>query len=87
MNDLQSFLARSPSRRSPSPARGFSSSNAMYTVANLKADIGLAGVIVEAFDASAAPYYLQRVSDSYMMAAGEGYWVYVPSDVTWTING
>jgi hypothetical protein len=25
----------------------------------------------EAFDANAAPYYLQRVSDSYVMMAGE----------------
>ena len=66
---------------------GFPSFNATYTVADLKADIGLTGVIVEAFDASAAPYYLQRVSDSYVMMAGEGYWVYVPSDATWTIGG
>ena len=66
---------------------GFPSFNATYTVADLKADIGLAGVIVEAFDANAAPYYLQRVSDGYVMKAGDGYWVYVPSDATWTVNG
>ncbi len=66
---------------------GFPSFKTTYAVADLKADIGLAGVIVEAFDAGAAPYYLQRVQDSYVMKAGEGYWVYVPSDATWTIGG
>jgi len=66
---------------------GFPSFNTTYTVADLKADIGMAGVRVEAFDANAAPYYLQRVSDSYVMTAGEGYWVYVPADVMWTIGG
>jgi hypothetical protein len=66
---------------------GFPSFNKTYTVADLKADIGIAGVIVEAFDASAAPYHLQRASDSYVMMAGEGYWVYVPSDATWDVSG
>jgi len=66
---------------------GFPSFNSTYAVADLKADIGMAGVVVEAFDANAAPYYLQRASDGYVMKAGEGYWVYVPSDATWTVNG
>jgi hypothetical protein len=66
---------------------GFPSFKTNYTVADLKANLGLAGIMVEAFDAAAAPYYLQRVPDSYMMAAGEGYWMYVPSDATWIISG
>ena len=66
---------------------GFPSFNTTYTVADLKADIGLAGVIVEAFDANAGPYYLQRVSDSCVMKTGEGYWVFVPSDAAWTVGG
>jgi hypothetical protein len=65
---------------------GFPSFNTTYAVVDLKADIGVAGVVVEGFDASAAPYYLQRVSDSCVMTAGEGYWVYVPSDATWIIH-
>ncbi len=66
---------------------GFPSSNTSYTVADLKAGIGLAEVIVEAFDSTAAPYYLQRVGDSYVMIAWEGYWIYVPSDATWIVEG
>ena len=66
---------------------GFPSFNVTFTVADLKADMGLAGVIVEAFDPAAAPYYLQRVADSCVMRAGEGYWVYVPSDASWIVDG
>jgi len=66
---------------------GYPSFNTSYTVADLKAAIGLAGVIVETFDASAAPYYLQRAPDSYTLAAGEGYWIFVPADIDWTVYG
>ncbi len=66
---------------------GYPSFNTSYTVADLKAAIGLAGVIVETFDASAAPYYLQRAPDRYTFAAGEGYWIFVPSDVDWAVYG
>jgi hypothetical protein len=66
---------------------GFPSLNTTCTVADLKADIGLTGVIIEAFDSSAAPYYLQRVKDSYLMKPGEGYWIFVPADATWIVNG
>jgi hypothetical protein len=65
---------------------GFPSYSVNHTVANLKADVGLPGVIVEAFNPDAAPYYLQRVDDGYVMMAGEGYWVYVPSDAAWVMN-
>jgi len=66
---------------------GYPSFNTSYTVADLKAAIGLAGVIVETFDASAAPYYLQRAPDTYTLAAGEGYWIFVPADIDWTVYG
>ena len=66
---------------------GFPSFKTAYTVADLRASIGVAGIVVEAFDARASPYYLQRVTDSYVMMAGEGYWVYVPSDAMWTVSG
>jgi len=65
---------------------GFPSFNTSYSVADLKANLGLVSILVEAFDAGAAPYYLQRVPDSYVMKAGEGYWIYVPSDTTWIVN-
>jgi len=66
---------------------GSPSFNTSYTVADLKADLGLAGIVVEAFDSAAAPYYLQRAPDSCVMMAGEGYWVYVPSDTVWVVYG
>ena len=66
---------------------GYPSFNASYSVADLKADLGLAGVIVEAFDSNAAPYYLQRLKDGHLMEPGEGYWIYVPSDTTWIVGG
>jgi hypothetical protein len=66
---------------------GFPSFKTTYTVADLKSDMGLAGVIVEALEASASPYYLQRAPDSYVMMAGEGYWVYFPADATWIVYG
>jgi len=64
---------------------GYPSLNASYTVADLKATIGLAGVTVETFDDRTAPYYLQRAPDNYTLVAGEGYWVFVPADIDWTI--
>lgn len=66
---------------------GYPSFNTSYTFADLKADLGLTGVIVEAFDSSAAPYNLQRVGDGYVMKAWEGYWIFVPSDTTWIVDG
>jgi len=65
---------------------GFPSNRTSYTVANLKADLGLGGILVDAPDSTAVPYYLQRAPDGYPMRAGEGYWIYVPNDVTWTME-
>jgi len=62
---------------------GFPSFNTTYTVADFNAALGLSGVIVEVFDAGAAPYYLGRASGSTIMQTGEGLWVYVPSSVSW----
>jgi hypothetical protein len=39
---------------------------------------------VEAFDAG-APYHLASVDAAHPMAPGEGYWVHVQTDATWTI--
>jgi uncharacterized protein (TIGR03790 family) len=66
---------------------GFPSMNASYAIADLKAALGMPSVSVEAFDAMAAPYYLRRVPDSYTMMAGEGYWIFVPSAVSWNVPG
>jgi hypothetical protein len=65
---------------------GFPSMNTSYTAAKFKADLGLVDILVEAFDAGAAPYYLRRAADSHVMKAGEGYWIYAPNDATWRIN-
>lgn len=59
---------------------GFPSFNASFTVADLKAGLGVPSAAVEAFDASAAPYYLRRAPDSYVLRTGEAYWVFAPSD-------
>jgi len=32
------------------------------------------------------PYHIKEVGPSYLMKPGEGYWVHVPFDITWTIN-
>jgi len=64
---------------------GVPSLNTSYTVADFKADMGSADILVEAFDAGASPYYLRRAADSHIMKAGEGYWVYAPNDATWRI--
>ena len=63
---------------------GFPSANTTYTVQDLKSATG--ATRVEGFDAAAGPYYLQVLADSYVMAAGEGYWVYLPGPgVDWSV--
>ena len=47
--------------------------------------IGTGADRVEAFDI-ADPYLIKEVGSMYMMQAGEGYWVHVPADTTWTID-
>jgi len=40
---------------------------------------------IEVFDPS-APYRLKTVSPSHIMQPGEGYWVHVAADTTWTVD-
>ena len=32
------------------------------------------------------PYHIKEVGPTYVMKPGEGYWVHVPFDTTWTID-
>ncbi|MEW5936633.1 MAG: sialidase family protein [Candidatus Thermoplasmatota archaeon] len=54
-----------------------------YTVGNLMADTG--ATFVEGFDPSSA-YGTKVLASTYVLRRGEGYWVYVSSDATWTVN-
>lgn len=63
---------------------GLPSFNATYVVADLKAETG--ATRVEAFDPNTSPYFLKEMQDSDILLAGEGYWVYVPSDVVWVLS-
>ncbi|MCK4267047.1 MAG: hypothetical protein KAX31_07175, partial [Thermoplasmata archaeon] len=54
-----------------------------YNVTQLMADTGATGV--EGFNAS-APYRIQVLPGDYVLQIGEGYWVQVASDTTWTVN-
>lgn len=63
---------------------GFPSSKEDYTVADLKAAAG--AVRVEGFDPTAPPYYLKVMQDSDVLQAGQGYWVLVNHDTTWTLS-
>ena len=56
-----------------------------YTVQNLRTATG--ATRVEGYDATAGPYYLRSLPLTYNLQAGEGYWVYVPNDVMWTVAG
>lgn len=66
---------------------GYPSNSSTYTVGDLKANIGLAGVKVESFDAASPPYDLWRLPDTYVLKTNEGYWVYVPQDCAWIVTG
>jgi parallel beta-helix repeat protein len=57
--------------------------DSVYTVGNLKAATGTDHV--EGFD-STSPSMLRVLEDSYILKCGEGYWVYVDTTVTWTVN-
>jgi hypothetical protein len=46
---------------------------------------GTGYVAVEGFNAL-APYNIDPLADTHMMKPGEGYWVEVPVDTTWTID-
>lgn len=62
---------------------GFPSMRTDYTVAQLKTDTG--ATQVEGFDPGATPYFLRALPDSYVLTAGEGYWIYVPAPVVWIV--
>jgi len=64
---------------------GYPSQSTTYTVNMLKSATG--ATRVEGFDASAGPYYLKSLSNSATLQHGNGYWVYVPADTTWTVAG
>ncbi len=66
---------------------GFPSTWKNFTVADLKASLGVTGVKVEVFDKGAGPYFLQRAGDGHLISYAGGYWVYVPSKVTWMVHG
>ena len=66
---------------------GYPSSSATYTVGDLRADVGLAGVKVESFDDKSPPYDLWVLPDTYALRTNEGYWVYVPQDCIWFVSG
>jgi hypothetical protein len=63
---------------------GFPSFRDDYQVADFMADTG--ATRVEGFDAGAPPYYMRVLAPGEPMAAGDAYWVYVPSTVSWTIG-
>ena len=46
---------------------------------------GTGATMVEVFDPSAA-YRTRSVGSTYVMRPGEGYWVYVPTTTTWTVD-
>ncbi len=60
----------------------FPSFNNLYTVGQLKFDVGV--LEVEGFDPS-APYCLVSLIDTDMITAGKGFWVFVSASTTWDI--
>ncbi len=63
---------------------GFPSFNTTNTVGDLKSQTGATNV--EGFDASSPPYFLKTLNNTDVLLAGQGYWIYVPVDVMWTIS-
>ncbi|TET90652.1 MAG: hypothetical protein E3J35_06130 [Methanomassiliicoccales archaeon] len=63
---------------------GFPSFNSTYTVADLKSETG--ATRVEGYDTISPPYHLKALQGFEVLKAGEGYWVYVPSDVIWVLS-
>jgi parallel beta-helix repeat protein len=63
---------------------GFPSFSTTFTVADLKADTG--ATRVEGYDPSSSPYFLREMLDSDILQAGEGYWIYLPLDLIWTVQ-
>ena len=55
---------------------------------NVTLEIAFSGTGMDGVEGSCAfsPYYLRELSTSYVMQPGEGYWVHVPADTTWTVD-
>jgi uncharacterized repeat protein (TIGR01451 family) len=66
---------------------GYPSLTTGFTVAQMKASIALPNIVVEGFDPTSPPYNLWVLPDTYVLTAGEGYWVYIPADATWHVTG
>ncbi len=60
----------------------FPSFNNLFTVGQLKLDIG--ALAVEGYD-PAAPYCLKELIDTDVMVAGKGFWLYVSVNTVWDI--
>lgn len=60
----------------------FPSFNTIYTIGQLKADIG--ALSVEGYDPS-IPYCLTHLNDMDMVTAGKGFWIYVAANTVWDI--
>jgi len=66
---------------------GYPSLATGYTVADVKASLGLSNIRFEGFDDKSPPYNLWVLPDNYELKGGEGYWVFVPSAATWNVVG
>jgi hypothetical protein len=62
---------------------GYPTRNGTMTVAN--ALWGTSADVVEAFDPS-EPYRTKVVGPNYVLRPGEGYWIHVTTDSTWTVD-
>ncbi len=61
----------------------FPSFGALYTISDLKAEIG--ATRVEGYE-SVSPYYLRVLGDAETLQAGYGYWVRVETDTVWIVE-
>jgi parallel beta-helix repeat protein len=62
---------------------GFPSFRSSYSVSDLKAETGAARV--EGLDSSSPPYYLRVMNDAEYLQTGQGYWVHLNGDTSWTV--
>ncbi len=63
---------------------GFPSSRTDVSVASVKAATG--ATMIVGFSGSAAPGYTRVLADSEILAAGNGYYLYVPAAATWIVT-
>lgn len=59
----------------------FPSFNSSYSVSDLKAETG--AVRIEGSDLLVPPYFLEVLSDTDVLEAGHGYWIFVQTNTTW----